>query len=237
MVDVAADPFLRQRALVGFGEVGQRRLAGASALIVGVGGLGCPVAQALVAAGVGAVTLVDSDSVAASNLHRQTLFGPADVGAPKVEAARNALERIATVTTIRAEQSRVTHDSVTLCEEHDLVFDCTDTWASRRDVSDAALSAGRAIVWGAVTGWFGQVTVLPAGAHIMDVFPGTPELDLESCDGGGVFGPLCAQVGAAMAAAGVARLAGASEPLAGSLSIIDARTGIWRTVPIAAGSP
>lgn len=232
MVAVVADPFLRHRALAGFGDEGQRRLAESAVLIVGAGGLGCPVAQAVVAAGVGTVTLVDSDTVAASNLHRQTLFGPGDVGEPKVVAARRALERIATVTTIRALQSRVADDAVALFAEHDLVFDCTDTWASRRDVSDAARAAGVPLVWGAVTGWFGQVTVLPPGAHVTDVFPGTPELDLEACDGGGVFGPLCAQVGAAMAAAGVARLAGAAEPLAGSLAILDARTGVWRTVPI-----
>lgn len=233
--DVATDAFLRQRALVGFGEQGQRRLERASVIIVGVGGLGCPVAQSVVSAGVGKVTLVDSDKVATSNLHRQTLYGPDDVGCVKVEVAKSALQRIATVTEITAIGSRISGETADLLAGHDLVFDCTDTWASRRSVSDAAHAAGLPIVWGAVSGWFGQVTVLPPGGHIRDVFPGEPELDLAVCDGGGVFGPLCAQVGAAMAAAGVARLSGSGEPLAGRLSVIDARTGVWRTVDVTGG--
>ena len=84
---VAAFDYSRQQALPEVGEAGQRRLSVAAVIVVGAGGLGCAVLTALAGAGVGTIRIVDHDAVDASNLHRQPLFGPADIGRPKAEVA------------------------------------------------------------------------------------------------------------------------------------------------------
>src|SRR5665811_1773736 len=154
-----SDPYLRQRVLAGFGPQGQDALERARVAVVGVGGLGCPAALYLAAAGVGHLTLIDSDSVAASNLHRQILFSPAHVGRPKVDAATEVLGVIAPGVRVTPVARRLTPDnSVDLLAGHDVVVDSTDTFASRLAVADAAARLGLPVAWRAVQGWFGQVT-------------------------------------------------------------------------------
>lgn len=247
---VEIDAFVRHRSLPGFGPQGQERLAQARVAIVGVGGLGCPVSLYLATSGVGHLTLIDSDRVSVTNLHRQVLFGPDDVGRPKVEAAAEALARLASRTTVDAIDARVVDaatastgrgeagalDAATVLAGHDLVLDCTDTWNSRHAVADACAALEVPLVWGAVQGWFGQVTVFSGGRTLRDVFPDEPAPELAVCEGGGVLGPLCGQVGTAMATQAVVQLTGAGKGLAGTLQVIDARDGQWRSLPIAGGA-
>lgn len=228
-----SDGFLRQRALTGFGAPGQDALAGASVVIVGMGGLGCPAALYLAAAGVGRITLIDSDSVAVSNLHRQILFGPDAVGTPKVEAAAKALAVLAPSVAIESVRARVTDATASdLLSGHHVIVDATDTFPSRLTVADAAAALDIPVAWGAVQGWFGQVTVFNGGIGLRDVFPVEPPPDFGVCDAGGVLGTLCGQVGSAMATETVKLLTGIGEPLAGVLSVVDAREGRWRDLEI-----
>ena len=236
MTQVDIDAFVRHRALEGFGPDGQEALSAARVAIVGVGGLGCPVALYLATSGVGHLTLVDSDHVSVTNLHRQVLFGPADVGQLKVDAAARALSRVAPQTTVTTLASRLGDDAAEVLAGHDLILDCTDTWASRFSVADAAERLGVRLVWGAVSGWFGQVTVFGPGRRLRDLFPEHSVSQWDVCEGGGVLGPLCGQVGTAMATQAVVMLAGAGSGLEGKLAIIDAREGVWRDVPVAAAS-
>ena len=236
MTRVEADAFVRHRALEGFGAAGQDALARARVAVVGAGGLGCPAALYLAAAGVGRLTLIDSDRVSVTNLHRQVLFGPEDVGRPKVEAAAEALARLAPGTEVTALDARLGADAPAVLEGHDLILDCTDTWPSRLTVNDAAAALGVPLVWGAVQGWFGQVTVFDEGRTLRDVFPHEPPQDLAVCDGGGVLGPLCGQVGTAMAAQAVVLLSGTGRGLRGTLQVLDAREGVWRALPVAGGA-
>lgn len=233
MTQVDPDPFVRQRALAGFGTDGQNALVDARVAIVGVGGLGCPAALYLAAAGVGSLTLIDSDSVSITNLHRQVLFGPEDVGARKVNAAAGRLAASAPWTKVTAVDARLSRDdSAEILAGHDVVLDGTDMWSSRYAVSDAALALGVPLVWGAVQGWFGQVCVFDRGLSLRDLFPTQPPPELDSCDAGGVLGPLCGQVGTAMASQATVVLAGVGHALRGRLSVLDARDGEWRTLPI-----
>lgn len=232
-----ADAFVRHRALTGFGEEGQRALEQARVAIVGVGGLGCPAALYLAAAGVGHLTLIDSDSVSITNLHRQVLFGPQDVGQRKVGAAARALSRHAPWTEVSVHDARVTPENGRgLLEGHHVVLDCTDTWPSRHAVADVAREAGLPLVWGAVQGWFGQVTVFDDSHGLRDIFPEEPPLDFGVCDAGGVLGPLCGQVGTAMASQAVVLLTGSGRGLRGRLSVLDSRDGEWRTLPVGGGA-
>jgi len=231
---VEPDPFVRQRALAGFGPEGQAALADARVAIVGVGGLGCPAALYLAAAGVGSLTLIDSDAVSVTNLHRQVLFGPDDVGDRKVHAAARALGKSAPWTTVTALDTRIcAADAADVLSGHDLVLDGTDMWSSRYAVADAAAGLGIPLVWGAVAGWFGQVTVFGDGVGLRDVFPVQPPPEFDQCDAGGVLGALCGQVGTAMAAQALVLLTGSGRALRGRMSVLDSRNGEWRTLPIA----
>jgi adenylyltransferase/sulfurtransferase len=227
------DPYLRQRVLPGFGAHGQRALTDARVAIVGVGGLGCPVALYLAAAGVGHVTLIDSDSVSDSNLHRQILYGPADVGRAKVEAAAAALGVLAPSVHVTSVKSRLTPENAgEALAGHDVIVDATDTFGSRLTVADAAAALGVPVAWGAVQGWFGQVTVFDGAVGLRDIFPVEPPPDFGVCDAGGVLGTLCGQVGTAMATEVVKLLTGVGVPLTGVLSVIDAREGRWRDLDV-----
>lgn len=229
----APDPYVRQRALAGFGAAGQRALGGATVVVVGVGGLGCPAVLALAAAGVGELVLVDADHVSVTNLHRQTLYGPDDVGRLKVVVAEEALSRVAPGTRVTAVSERLTEASAQgLVCGSDAVLDCSDNFPTRYAVADAADSLGVPVVWGAVQGWHGQVTVFDRRVGLRDVFPAEPRADLGACEGGAVMGPVCAQVGAAMATEAVKAVSGAGETLAGVIAMLDGRTGRWRDIPV-----
>lgn len=230
----APDAYVRQRALQGFGARGQRALGEATVVVVGVGGLGCPAALALAAAGVGELVLIDSDHVSVTNLHRQTLYGPDDVGALKVERAAAALRRIAPGTRIVPLAERLTGvDAQGLLRGADAVIDATDSFAARFAVADAALAIGVPVVWGAVQGWHGQVTVFDGTVVLRDVFPEPPLGALAACEGGAVMGPVCAQVGAAMAMEAVKAVTGTGVTLAGTIAMLDGRTGRWRDITVA----
>ena len=143
----------RQRRLPGFD---QDAVAAARVLVIGAGGLGCPVVQALAAAGVGYLHIVDSDSVELSNIQRQPLFGMSDVGEPKAEvAARRALElcpSLTVETTIRHVDASWILD-LFAASAPDCVVDCTDTFASKYLIADAAQVAGLPLVWGLCILW------------------------------------------------------------------------------------
>ncbi|MFV0634964.1 HesA/MoeB/ThiF family protein [Demequina sp.] len=232
------DPFVRQRALTGFGARGQQALSQASVALVGVGGLGCPVAQYLAAAGVGRLTLIDADHVSVTNLHRQILFGPDSVGRPKVHAAVRALRLIAPGVDVRPQLVRLDqHNAKDLLAGHDVIVDGTDTFHTRHLIADAAEELGIPVAWGAVSGWHGQVTVFTGDARMRDLFPEEPGPDLDTCEGGAVLGPLCGQVGAALATEALKIASGTGTALAGTLAVVDARTGRWREIALAPAAP
>lgn len=227
------DPFLRQRVLAGFGDDGQRALSDARVAVIGLGGLGCPVSLYLAAAGVGRLTLVDSDAVSHSNLHRQILYSPDDVGRAKVDAAAQALGVIALGVRVTPVRLRLTPaNAAETLAGHDVIVDATDTFGSRLTVADAAAALGIPVAWGAVQGWFGQVTVFDGSVGLRDIFPVEPPPDFGVCDAGGVLGTLCGQVGTAMATETVKLLTGVGVPLTGVLSVIDAREGRWRDITV-----
>ncbi len=230
-----SDPFMRHRALAGFGTEAQEALGRARVALVGMGGLGCPAAQYLAGAGVGYLTLIDSDSISGTNLHRQLLYGPGDVGRRKVEVAAARLREQAPWCSVTALDLRLTPaNAEQVLAGHDLVLDGTDTWASRYLIADAAAALGLPTVWGAISAWYGQITIFDAAHRLRDLFPQEPDADLAVCEGGGVLGPLCGQVGTAMATQAVIHLTGTGTTLAGRLSVVDVRDGTWRTMPVAA---
>lgn len=216
--------YARQLALPGFGVEGQRRLAAARVLVVGAGGLGSPVALSLAAMGVGTLGLADFDTVDLSNLHRQLLYGAADVGRPKVEAARDRLAAIGARTAIVLHPLAVDGESAApLVAAYDLVVDATDTLAVRYALSDACVRLGRPMVHGSVSRFEGRVTVLavPGGPCYRCLWPERPGAAVPTCAEAGVLGVVPGVVGMLQAAEAVKWIARIGTPLVGRLLVLD----------------
>ena len=219
------------------GPEAQAKFAAAHALVIGVGGLGAPVAQFLAAAGVGTITLCDSDRVDLTNLQRQILYATADVGQPKVEAAVARLAAINPDVALRPLAQRVDGDALrSLVAEADVVADCSDNFATRHAVNRACVDARKPLVSGAAIRFDGQVAVFDARDAASPcyhcLFGEGEELEETRCATMGVFAPLVGIVGATQAAEALKLLAGAGQSLAGRLLVLDALSMQWRELSV-----
>ncbi|MEO6039265.1 MAG: HesA/MoeB/ThiF family protein [Saprospiraceae bacterium] len=229
-----------QIALPGFGEAAQERLKAARVLVAGAGGLGCPVAQYLVAAGVGQVTIADFDTVAAGNLHRQILYTPEDLGQFKAVVAARRLARQNPQVVVRAFLEKISPQNVlALFANHDLIVDCTDNFESRYLINDAAVLGGKPVVYGAIYQYEGQVALWNApnadstrSPHYRDLFPEVNAAAVPNCAEGGVLPALAGIIGCMQANAALQFLAGMADSLAGRLLVFDAATMQTRTFKI-----
>ncbi len=224
----------RQVRLDGVGEAGQRNLAAAHVLVVGMGGLGCPAADLLVRAGVGAVGLCDFDRVDLTNLHRQTLYTTADVGRLKVDAARDRLSAVDPAVSITLHPERLDAESaVRIVRGYDLVVDSLDDLAARYALSDVCRTAGIPVVQGAVSRWEGQVAVFdPPRTPCYRCLHPAPPADAPTCAVEGVAGPLPALVGAVQAQEALKLMTGAGPTLAGRMWLHDGLQGDSRTITL-----
>lgn len=182
-------------------------------LLIGLGGLGCPAALALVQAGVGELTLCDDDEVDEANLHRQILYGPADVGSDKLLAAQRALEPVArrSGTCIRSLATRFLPDNAReLARACDVVVEGADNFATKFLAADACWLERRPVVHGAGIRWVGTAwAVAPGGQPCYRcLFEDVPAGAQPSCDSAGVMGPVVGLVGALMAELTLRVLAG-----------------------------
>ena len=229
--------YSRHILLPELGVDAQQRFAAARVLIVGAGGLGCPAAQFLAAAGVGRLTLCDPDRVDLTNLQRQTLFATADIGTPKAEAAAARLAAINPEVKVDARVARLEGAALAqaVCAA-DVVLDCSDNFATRHAVNRACVAAGRPLVSGAAIRFDGQIAVFDPR------IPGTPcyhclfgegeAIEETRCATMGVFAPLTGIVGATQAAEALKLLAQIGTSLAGRLLLFDALAMEWREVRI-----
>lgn len=153
----------RQIALPEIGEQGQRKIQNANVLIVGVGGLGSPVALYLAAAGVGTLHLVDADVVSMSNLGRQILYNTTHIGLSKVAVAKQVLSDLnPDVQVVPHHEFLVVKNALSLVEKADVVVDCSDNFTTRYLLYDVCKQAGKPLVFGAIEGWEGILTVFTA---------------------------------------------------------------------------
>ena len=232
-LDPAAPRYARQRVLPGFGTQGQRRLADAHVVVLGAGGLGSAVVPALVAAGVGRLTVIDDDHVDTTNLHRQTLHTPADVGRAKVESAADAAAALSPETTFVPVAARFTAtDADGLLADADLVIDGTDDILTRYVADDAAARAGIPLVWGSAAKFSGQVGVSweARGVSYRDLFPEPPADAGLSCEIDGILPTVCTVTGGMMASEALKLLTGVGEPLLGRVVVYDALSGRMREI-------
>lgn len=219
------------------GPDAQAAFAASHALVVGVGGLGAPVAQFLTAAGVGTITLCDADRVDLTNLQRQILYATADIGHPKVEAAAKRLAAINPDVTLALVDARVgAPELARLTDAADVVVDCSDNFETRHAVNRACVGARTPLVSGAAIRFDGQVAVFDARDAASPcyhcLFGEGDALEETRCATMGVFAPLVGIVGATQAAEALKLIAGAGESLVGRLLLIDALTMQWRELRV-----
>lgn len=195
----------RHALLDGIDEEGVQAIRSARALVIGAGGLGCPAATYLTASGIGTLHWVDGDQVDATNLARQTLFGPGDIGSHKVLAGARALGRInpdiELIAETRFADEAFLNQAVPLA---DVVLDCTDQWAMRQMINACCVAHRRPLVSGAAIEWSGQLMTidptLPEQACYACVFDPTAEPAAHACGAYGVLSPLVGAMGCLQAA-------------------------------------
>jgi len=229
--------YSRHILLSELGVDAQQRFAESHALIVGIGGLGNPVAQFLAAAGVGTLSLVDADRVDLTNLQRQILFDTTAVGRLKVEAAAARIAAINPEVRVIQSIARVGLQElgrlVTSCN---VVIDCTDNFATRHAINRACVAARKPLISGAAIRFDGQIAVFDmrdaANPCYHCLFGEGEEFEETRCATMGVFAPLVGIVGATQAAEALKLLASAGRSLAGRLLLLDALTMEWRELTV-----
>ena len=219
------------------GVEGQERLRSASALIVGAGGLGCPAALYLAAAGIGQLTLADSDAVDLTNLQRQIQYRSDSVGARKVEAARAALNAANPDVKVAALDSRIDAEAAAKrAAEAAIVLDCSDTFATRHAINRACVRAGKPLVSGAAIRFDGQIAVFDLRKNDAPcyscLFPEDGEVEEVQCSTMGVFAPLTGVMGTMQAMEAIKLLAEVGESLNGRLLLFDAKKAEWRSMRV-----
>ena len=236
--------YKRHLVLKDVGGQGQQKLKAARVLIIGAGGLGSPVTLYLAAAGVGTLGIVDDDTVSLSNLQRQIIHETAQVGAPKVESARDMVGRINPHVTVETHATRITaENALDLIGRYDLVVDGSDNFATRYLVSDACYLAKRPLVFGALGPFDGYITTFKPHETRPDgtpwptyrcIFPEAPPPGtVANCAEVGILGAVAGVVGTLLATETLKEILGIGETLAGRLMIYDALGSRFEQVKVA----
>ncbi|MEN0109465.1 MAG: ThiF family adenylyltransferase [Planctomycetota bacterium] len=240
--DPLRDPAVRYAKQVRFeplgGEAAQRRLAASHVVLCGCGALGSAVADQLVRAGVGRLTIVDRDFVEASNLQRQSLFTEDDARErlPKAVAATERLRAVNGLVSVEPTVADMTAATIGgLCENCDLIVDGTDNFATRLLLNDYAVRESIPWVYGGVVGAEGRVMPIVPGrtaclACLLPEPPGPGET--LTCDSAGVLGPAVGVVASLQAIEAMKLLAGAGEALSTGLTVVDLWSGRWRRLDV-----
>ena len=216
----------RQTILPEIGMDGQKKLMNTKIAIVGVGGLGCPVAQSLVTAGIGKLVLIDGDDVELSNLHRQPLHGADDIGKKKVNSAKESLNKINSETTIKIVDDYLDEQNgLDLLKNCDVIIDATDNIETRQLIDRYSKETNVPMVYGGLYRWEGQVAVLNVDGSpgYRELFPDPPSGG-DTCADAGVLGMLPGIIGNIQALEAVKLIVGITPNLVGKLLIYDGKS-------------
>ena len=226
----------RHIALAQVGADGQQKITDASVLLIGVGGIGCAAASYLVSSGVGHVVLNDFDTVDETNLGRQVLFGPDDLGQSKADVAVRKLGALNPDIRVSAIRNRLDAEAMAKAiEQVDVVLDGSDNFATRFLVNDACVNTGRCLISGAAIRLEGQLAVFGPDYNESSCYRCLYEdadESLENCAGNGVLSAVPGVIGTLMAVEALKYLAGIGSPR-GVLQLYDAGNGGFQSVNIA----
>lgn len=218
----------RQLLLHDFDIAGQERLQQSRVLVVGLGGLGCPAALYLAAAGVGSLVLVDGDAVELGNLQRQIAHGDADIGVNKARSAATAITALNPEVTLEVIEEFLTEEAMpALVSRVDLVVDATDNYPARFALNRVCIAHAIPLVSGAAVRSEGQLAVFDptrGGPCYRCLYSETDADTALSCSESGVLAPVVGVVGSLQAMEAIKVLSGFGEPLRGKLLLMDLRT-------------
>ena len=237
MKDEALLRYSRQIMLPEMDVAGQQKLVEATVLIVGVGGLGCPAAMYLAAAGVGHLILADDDSVELTNLQRQIAHSHEDIGKAKVESISSTLQGLNHDVQLSLIKEKLTGDALDAAvSKADLVLDACDNFATRFAINRACLKHRIPLVSGAAIRMEGQVAVFDhsqANSPCYEcLYKAGNDADA-SCSTNGVMAPVVGIIGSVQAMEAIKQLCGIGETLTGRLLLLDAKTMRWREMTLA----
>jgi len=229
--------YSRQILLPEMDIAGQERLLAARVLVVGLGGLGSPVALYLAAAGVGRLVLCDFDRVDLSNLQRQIAHGQADIGRSKVASARDSVRAINPEIQVCCLDHALAEDELAQqVMRADAVVDCSDNFATRFALNAACVRARTPLISGAAIRLEGQVSVYdmrdPDSPCYHCLFPAGGDDEALSCAASGVIAPLVGLIGATQALETLKVLCGIGDTLVGRLLMLDAKRLQWRSLKL-----
>lgn len=238
LTDAQLERFSRHILLPEFDIAGQQKMCDARVAIVGLGGLGSPVSLYLAAAGVGELILIDADTVELSNLQRQIVHPYEGIGLPKVESARDSVQRLAPECHVVSHCEQIAASNVdTLLKTADMVVDCCDNFATRFLLNDFCVKNRLPLVSGAAIRMEGQVSVFdlrePCNPCYRCLYTDTDAMDDElRCADNGVLAPVVGIVGSIQATEVLKLLADVSGTLTGYLLQIDALRMDWRKLAL-----
>lgn len=232
------DRYIRQTILPEWKQDGQNAIQKSKITVIGAGGLGCPALMYLASSGVGNITIIDDDTIDESNLQRQVLYTTTDQGLPKAEIATIQLESLNPNIKITTHKIRLTHENAKeLLANTDIILDGSDNFETRYLVNDTAVELGIPVVFGAITGWEGQVSIFAANHEApcyRCIYPQKPKADIRNCVEAGAVGPVAGIIGSLMALETIKLLIDNTslKDLTGKLFIIDGRTSSTTCIPV-----
>ena len=215
--------YSRQIMLPEIGIEGQEKLSKASVLIVGLGGLGCPVALYLTGAGVGRIGLCDNDTVSISNLQRQILYSEHTEGWQKTDIASDRLSELSSHTRFDLwKDGLTTENAKEIISEYDLVIDCTDNHLTRYLIDDICSELDITWIYGAIGNFDGRVSTFKSGGpRYSDLYPDKDVLSTSPKSTGGVIGPLPGVIGSIQATEAIKLICGFGQTLIGKILTVD----------------
>ena len=193
----------RQTMLPEIGDSGQEKLKKAKVLVIGAGGLGCPILQYIATAGVGTIGIIDFDKIEIHNLHRQILYTENQVGQAKAKTAKSVLESLNPLISIIAFEEKLTSENAAkIIQNFDVIVDGCDNFATRYLVNDTCVALGKSLIYGSILKFEGQIAVFnhKGSKNLRDLFPEPPNSeDVPNCNLNGVMGTLPGIIGTMMA--------------------------------------
>jgi len=234
--DLQAGRAARHIALPQIGAEGQQHIASSTALLIGIGGIGCATASYLASSGVGHLILCDFDTVDETNLGRQILYGPADIGELKANRAVAKLAAMNPDVRLSGITDRLSDHALTeAVQQADVVLDGCDNFATRFQVNDACVQNNRCLISGAAIRFEGQVAVFGpdySNSPCYRCLYQEADESLDNCAGNGVLAPVPGVIGTMMAVEAIKRIAGVGESESGKLNLYDALPGVWQQIEI-----
>ena len=195
--------YSRQTILPEIGDEGQEKLKKAKVLVIGAGGLGCPILQYIASAGVGFIGIMDFDTIEIHNLHRQILYTESEIGQHKAIVAQNIVSKLNPLIQAEAIAEKLTiENAARIIQQYDVIVDGSDNFATRYLVNDTCVDLNKPLVYGSILKFEGQVAVFNhnGSKNLRDLFPEMPDPKyVPNCNINGVLGSLPGIIGTIMA--------------------------------------